>query len=47
MTVRNKIKGQIVRVGYTMHELVDRPHEEDGWKEPGALSRRARLLTTC
>ena len=41
MTVRNEIKGQIVRVGYTMHELVDRPHEEDGWKgsgKPGLLS---------
>ena len=28
MTVRNEIKAQIVRAGYTMQELVDRLHEE-------------------
>ena len=27
MTVRNEIKAQIVRAGYTMQELVDRLHE--------------------
>ena len=31
MTVRNEIKAQIVRAGYTMQELVDRLHEEYGW----------------
>ena len=28
MTVRNEIKAQIVRAGYTMQELVDRLAEE-------------------
>ena len=27
MTVRNEIKAQIVRAGYTMQEVVDRLHE--------------------
>ncbi len=31
MTVRNEIKAQIVRAGYTMQEVVDRIHEEYGW----------------
>ena len=31
MTVRNEIKAQIVRAGYTMQELGDRLHEEYGW----------------
>ena len=31
MTVRNEIKAQIVRAGYTMQEVVDRLHEEYGW----------------
>ena len=30
MTVRNEIKAQIVRAGYTMQEVVDRLHEEYG-----------------
>ena len=30
MTVRNEIKAQIVRTGYTMQEVVDRLHEEYG-----------------
>lgn len=33
MTVRNEIKSQIVRAGYTMQELVDRLHEEYGWSD--------------
>ena len=33
MTVRNEIKAQIVRAGYTMQELVDRLHEEYGWAD--------------
>ena len=28
MMVRNEIKAQIVRAGYTMQELVDRLHED-------------------
>ena len=30
MTVRNEIKAQIVRAGYTMREVVDRLHKEYG-----------------
>ena len=33
MTVRNEIKAQIVRAGYTMQEIVDRLHEEYGWSD--------------
>ena len=33
MTVRNEIKAQIVRAGYTMQELVDRLAEEYGWSD--------------
>ena len=33
MTVRNEIKAQIVRAGYTMQELVDRLNEEYGWSD--------------
>ena len=31
MTVRNEIKAQIVRAGYTMQEVVDLLHEEYDW----------------
>ena len=33
MSVRNEIKAQIVRAGYTMQEIVDRLHEEYGWSD--------------
>ena len=33
MTVRNEIKAQIVRAGYTMQELVDRLAEEHDWSD--------------
>ena len=33
MTVRNEIKAQIIRAGYTMQEVVDRLHEEYGWSD--------------
>ena len=33
MTVRNEIKAQIVRAGYTMQEVVDRLHEEYDWSD--------------
>ena len=33
MTVRNEIKAQIVRAGYTMQEVVDRLHEEYAWSD--------------
>lgn len=33
MSVRNEIKAQIVRAGYTMQEVVDRLHEEHDWSD--------------
>ena len=42
MTVRNEIKAQIVRAGYTMQELVDRLHEEYGWSD-GVSNLSAKL----
>ena len=33
MTVRNEIKAQIVRAGYTMQEVVDRLHEAYDWSD--------------
>lgn len=32
-TVRNEIKAQIVRAGYTMQEIVERLHEEYSWSD--------------
>ena len=43
MTVRNEIKAQIVRAGYTMQELVDRLHEEYGWSDSVSILS-AKLL---
>ena len=33
MNVRNEIKAQIVRAGFTMQEVVDRLHDEYGWSD--------------
>ena len=33
MSIRNEIKSQIVRAGFTMQELVDRLAEEYGWSD--------------
>ena len=33
MNIRNEIKAQIVRAGYTMQELVDKLHDEYGWSD--------------
>ena len=33
MSVRNEIKTQIVRAGFTMQEVVHRLHEEYGWSD--------------
>ena len=32
-SIRNEIKAQIIRVGFTMQELVDRLAEEYGWSD--------------
>jgi len=31
--IRNEIKAQIIRAGYTMQEVVDLLHEEYGWSD--------------
>ena len=31
-SIRNEIKAQIIRAGYTMQEVVDQLHDEYGWK---------------
>ena len=46
MTVRNEIKAQIVRAGYTMQEVIGRLHEEYGWSDsvsnlPAKLQRES------
>ena len=33
MSVRNEIKAQIVRAGFTMQEVVDRLHDEYDWSD--------------
>ena len=33
MNIRNEIKAQIVRAGFTMHELVDRLADEYDWSD--------------
>ena len=33
MNVRNEIKAQIVRAGFTMQEVVDLLHDEYGWSD--------------
>jgi len=33
MSVRNEIKVQIVRAGFTMQEVVDLLHDEYGWSD--------------
>ena len=32
-SIRNEIKAQIVRAGYTMQEVVDLLHDEYGWSD--------------
>lgn len=46
MSVRNEIKAQIVRAGFTMQEVVDLLHDEYGWSDSvsnlsAKLQRRA------
>ena len=33
LSVRNEIKAQIVRAGFTMQEVVDLLHDEYGWSD--------------
>ena len=32
-SIRNEIKAQIIRAGYTMQEVVDQLDEEEGWSD--------------
>ena len=57
MSVRNEIKAQIVRAGFTMQEAVDLLHDEYGWSDSvsiclpscsgraSAIKRSSSLLT--
>ena len=45
MTVRNEIKAQIVRAGYTMQEVVDRLHEEYDWSDSAVSYTHLTLPT--
>ena len=44
-SIRNEIKAQIIRAGYTMQEVVDQLHDEYGWSdsEIGRASCRERV----
>ena len=33
MNIRNEIKAQIIRAGFTMQEVVDLLHDEYGWSD--------------
>ena len=33
MNIRNEIKAQIIRAGFTMQEVVDRLHDEYDWSD--------------
>ncbi len=37
MSVRNEIKAQIVRAGFTMQEVVDLLYDEYGWSDSGVV----------
>ena len=49
MSVRNEIKAQIVRAGFTMQEVVDLLHDEYGWSgsvsnlSPGCSGRASAI----
>ena len=42
MSIRNEIKSQIVRAGFTMQEVVDRLHDEYDWS--GSVSNLSAKL---
>ncbi len=42
MSIRNEIKAQIVRAGFTMQELVDRLSDDYGWS--GSVSNLSAKL---
>ena len=46
MTVRNEIKAQIIRAGYTMQEVVDLLHEEYDWSDSVSNPLKAERSST-
>ena len=42
-SIRNEIKAQIIRAGYTMQEVVDLLHDEYGWGEYGGSDSVSNL----
>ena len=48
MGVRNEIKAQIVRAGFTMQEAVDLLHDEYGWSDSVSnLSAKLQRESIC
>ena len=48
MNVRNEIKAQIIRAGFTMQEVVDRLHDEYGWSDSVSnLSAKLQRESIC
>ena len=48
MNVRNEIKAQIVRTGFTMQEVVDLLHDEYGWSDSVSnLSAKLQRESIC
>ena len=45
MNVRNEIKAQIVRAGFTMQEVVDLLHDEYGWSDSVLRCPQETILT--
>ena len=43
MSVRNEIKAQIVRAGFTMQEVVDLLHDEYGWSDSVSKLQRESI----
>lgn len=48
MNVRNEIKAQIIRAGFTMQEVVDLLHDEYGWSDSVSnLSAKLQRESIC
>ena len=46
MNIRNEIKSQIIRAGFTMQEVVDLLHDEYGWSDSVSVSYTHLTLPT-
>ena len=48
MSVRNEIKAQIIRAGFTMQEVVELLHDEYGWSDSVSnLSAKLQRESIC